>query len=195
VNARAPLITQAEYARRRGVAKSAVAKAVAEGRITLIDGKVNEQVANIQWEQNTRARADSARTSAPGSAGEGQGGAGGSDGAVVAEAGTSPAQPGASPSYNDFRTRREAADAERSEIELAKMRGRLVDRETVERAIFDAFRALRDAAFSAPQRAAPRVIGMADSRDIEIAFAAELRKAFEGWEVRMLQRLPARDDA
>ncbi len=75
MNARAPLISQSEYARRRGVAKSAVAKAVAEGRITLIDGKVNEQVANIQWEQNTRARADSGRASA--SQGVGEGGAAG----------------------------------------------------------------------------------------------------------------------
>ena len=40
MNGRVELITQAEYARRRGVAKSAVAKAVAEGRITLINGKV-----------------------------------------------------------------------------------------------------------------------------------------------------------
>ena len=37
MNGRVELITQAEYARRRGVAKSAVAKAVAEKRITLID--------------------------------------------------------------------------------------------------------------------------------------------------------------
>lgn len=55
------LITQAEYARRRGVAKSAVAKAVAERRITLIEGRIDPSVADIQWERNTRARADSGR--------------------------------------------------------------------------------------------------------------------------------------
>ncbi|WP_289241706.1 hypothetical protein [Delftia sp.] len=53
------LVTQAEYARRRGVAKSAVAKAVKEQRIALIDGKIDPAVADIQWQQNTRARADS----------------------------------------------------------------------------------------------------------------------------------------
>jgi hypothetical protein len=57
------LITQAEYARRRGVAKSAVAKAVAERRITLIEGRIDPSVADIQWERNTRARADSGRAS------------------------------------------------------------------------------------------------------------------------------------
>lgn len=55
------LITQAEYARRRGVAKSAVAKAVSENRISLINGKVDPSVADIQWERNTRARADGGR--------------------------------------------------------------------------------------------------------------------------------------
>ena len=53
------LVTQAEYARRRGVAKSAVNKAVTERRISLIDGKIDPAVADIQWERNTRARADS----------------------------------------------------------------------------------------------------------------------------------------
>lgn len=55
----AQLITQAEYARRRGVAKSAVAKAVSEKRITLIDGKIDPEFADFQWARNTRARADS----------------------------------------------------------------------------------------------------------------------------------------
>ena len=58
------LITQAEYARRRGVAKSAVAKAVKEGRIALIDGKIHAALADLQWAQNTRARADSGRAGA-----------------------------------------------------------------------------------------------------------------------------------
>ena len=64
MNGRVELITQAEYARRRGVAKSAVAKAVKEGRITLLGGKIDPAVADIQWQQNTRARADSGRAGA-----------------------------------------------------------------------------------------------------------------------------------
>ena len=56
------LVSQAEYARMRGVAKSAVHKAVTERRISLIDGKIDPAVADIQWERNTRARADSGQT-------------------------------------------------------------------------------------------------------------------------------------
>lgn len=70
MNTRVELIRRAEYAPRRGVAESAVAKAVSEGRMSLIDGEVDPQVSNIQWERNTRARAGSGRSaghvSAPG---------------------------------------------------------------------------------------------------------------------------------
>lgn len=191
MNARAPLITQSEYARRRGVAKSAVARAVKEGRIVLIDGKVNEQVANAMWDQNTRARADSGRAGGSNAGGDGGTPVPGAQAPGGDAAGSAPAAPG----YSDFRTRREAADAEKAEIELNRLRGRLVDRDTVERAVFDGFRQLRDAIFNVPQRAAPRVVGIADARDVEVAMAEELRKAFDGWEARMLERLPAKDAA
>jgi phage terminase Nu1 subunit (DNA packaging protein) len=49
-----PLITQAEYARQRGVSRAAVTDAVKSGRICLIDGKIDPEVANIQWLKNTR---------------------------------------------------------------------------------------------------------------------------------------------
>lgn len=188
MNDRVQLISQAEYARRRGVAKSAVAKAVAEGRISLIDGKVDPAVADIQWARNTRARADSGRAVAAAGQGEGQAPASVADAPVAPETGAAaPAQQGA---YADARARRETADAETAEINLAKLRGQLVARDRAERGAFDAFRALRDAIMAAPQRAAPKVIGMTDARDIEGAMTTELRKAFEGWEAKLLEWLP-----
>src|SRR3989344_8607738 len=56
------LLSKAAYARRRGCDEKAVRKAIAEGRISLIDGKIDPEVADIQWAKNTRARADSKRT-------------------------------------------------------------------------------------------------------------------------------------
>lgn len=50
------LITPTEYARRRGCHHTAVLKAIKSGRIMLIDGKIDPEVANIQWEKNTRPR-------------------------------------------------------------------------------------------------------------------------------------------
>ena len=195
MNGRVSLISQAEYARRRGVAKSAVAKAVAEGRISLIDGKVDPTVADIQWEQNTRARADSRRgaSSAP------TVGVQAPLAAPVAPEGqetraTVPA-PAPEAGYTDFRTRREKAEAERAEMETAKMAGRLIERDSTERAIFDAFRQLRDAVMASGQRAAPRLVGLADAREIERVIDDEHRKAFQGWEARMLERLPQGEGA
>lgn len=54
------LVSQAEYARRRGVSPGAVKKAVDTGRITIVerDGKpmLDPEVADIQWEKNTNAK-------------------------------------------------------------------------------------------------------------------------------------------
>jgi hypothetical protein len=52
------LISPSEYARRRGVHHTAVHKAIKSGRILLIDGKIDPEVADIQWEKNTRPRVD-----------------------------------------------------------------------------------------------------------------------------------------
>lgn len=189
MNGRVELISQAEYARRRGVAKSAVAKAVSEKRITLINGKVDPAVADIQWAQNTRARADSGRTGAQTGASQGQ--------TTLAEE-TAPEGRDTPPTategddYQSLRTRRERAAVEAAERDNAKEAGRLVEREPVERATFEAFRALRDAVMSIPPRAAAKVVGMADTRDIERAFTEELRAAFEAAQKRLLERLPVK---
>ncbi len=189
MNSRVNLITQSAYARLRGVAKSAVARAVTEGRISLIDGKIDPAVADIQWARNTRARADSGRSGATLAAGT----AATSDALQGPE--SQPQEPAAgAPSYSDYRTRTEKATAEKAERENARAAGRLVERERVERAAFDAFRELRDRVFSTPQRSAPRVVGMIDVREIESLITAELHKAFEGWEARMVERLPKKDD-
>lgn len=195
MNKRVALISQSEYARRRGVAKSAVSKAVAEGRISLIDGKIDEDVANIQWAKNSRARADSGGAAAINTTQQGVGQ--GVDEKALAGPESRPAvgPAGGETGYHDFRTRRESADAEMAEMTAAKMAGRLVESERTERSIFDSFRALRDSAFSVPARSAPKLLGMAEIRDIEHVISEELRKAFEGWEARMLERLEQKDGA
>ena len=190
MNGRVELITQAEYARRRGVAKSAVAKAVKEGRITLIDGKIDPAVADIQWAQNTRARADAGRPASEQAERVGD--------APQAANNASQAPDSASTAKDDYqalRVRREMAAVEREERENAKEAGLLVSRTAARTGVFDAFRALRDEILSAPQRAAPGVVGLGDTRDIERVFTEELRKAFENAEKRMRGFLPSELEA
>jgi len=157
-------ITPTEYARRRGCDEKAVRKAMAEGRITpfMVNGRkmLDPKVADIQWSANTRARADSAPTAQSANTrqrGEGQ---------------------RASDDYNAARTRRELAEAERSEIELAKARGQLVETDRVVVAVFTAFRQLRDGGMVVGRKLASRLATMSDARDIQHAIDEEMRELF-----------------
>lgn len=183
------LLSKAAYARHRGCDEKAVRKAITEGRISTIDGKIDPDVADIQWAKNTRARADSTRTvaSAGIEAGEGvptdKNAASGPDSA-----------PGA-PGYNDFRAIREKAEAEMAQRANLKDAGLLVERVRTERGVFDVVRAFRDAVMAIGQRAAPKCIGLADARDVEHVITDETRKALEGFEARLLALLPPKETA
>ncbi|CAN7168390.1 hypothetical protein LJR118_000280 [Acidovorax sp. LjRoot118] len=186
------LLSKAAYARHRGCDEKAVRKAISEGRISTIDGKIDPEVADIQWAKNTRARADSKRSGAANSDGEGVGRVQGeiaTGGPAGPDAGT------ASPGYTDYRTIREKADAEMAQRANLKDAGLLVERTRVERGTFDVVRAFRDAVMTIAQRAAPRCIGLGDARDIEHVIAEETRKALQGFEERLQGMLPPKDAA
>ena len=181
-------MTKSEYARHRGCDEKAVRKAINESRITALpqpNGRemIDPDVADIQWARNTRARGDSGRAGAV-SVAEGVDPASTTENAATAPIAT------AKDEYNVLRTERERLALDRERRENDEEKGRLVDRADVERSTFDAFRALRDAVMSAPQRAAAKVVGMGDARDIERVFMSELRGAFEIAESRLLERLP-----
>lgn len=174
---KAELITQAEYARRRKVTRAAVAQAVKNGRITVFDGGLLDPVvADVQWSKNTRARVDGGRAAAgvdldPNTAPEASGG------------------PDADPAprgYVDYRAMREKAEAEMAQRANLKDAGVLVEVEAVKRGVFDVVRAARDTLMSVGQRAAPRCIGLADSRAIEHVVTEETRRALEEFEARLM---------
>lgn len=189
MNGRVELITQAEYARRRGVAKSAVAKAVKEGRITLIEGKVDPAVADIQWARNTRARADSRPASADLVAGKG----------VVAVAGRSSLVGpsvgfggGFDESYHAARARREAAEAQIAELELARALEKVIEVGPAMAAVFTAFRSLRDAGMVLGRKLASQLAPMADAREIQHAIDAAQREIFDTFARKTLPGLLAK---
>jgi len=188
------LLSVSDYARHRGCDEKAVRKAITENRITAItdaNGKrrIDPDVADIQWAKNTRARADSSRAvAAPAAVVNAAPGA-----VFMAPAETAApeqAQADGQPGYSDYRARTEKATAERAERDNMREAGKLAYTADVKRGIYDSFRALRDATMAVAQRAAPRCIGLGDARDIERVISDELRKAFEGWEERMLAMLP-----
>lgn len=133
------LVTPAEYARRRGVSSAAVKKAIDSGRISTIEGKIDPDVANIQWKRNTRPRADYHVGAVPAS--------------------SSPADTGDEDPHRsrmwEYREQRERAEAQLKQLELAQALGNLVEVAEVERIQFALARAVRDSLLSMPDRLAP----------------------------------------
>lgn len=144
------LLTQAEYARSRkdrglpGGSREAIRKAVAEGRISAFgpDKLLDKALADSQWERNTRARF-SPQAGAAGTTPDLLDGA--ADGGVGAAVAAIPTPAAPDTGYSSARARREMADAEKAEIETAKLRGAMVMREDVDRAGYEIARELRDA--------------------------------------------------
>ena len=172
------LLSKSAYARHRGCDEKAVRKAVLEGRISLIDGKIDPVVADIQWAQNTRARA-------PQALGADAGGTG-AQGTVERLADAAPrvadgasARPGADPGYAAFRARREEADAQISEMNAAKMRGTMLQRVDVDRAMFEIGREVRDRLTSCARRVASEVASVSSAEACETILDREHRIVLE----------------
>jgi hypothetical protein len=166
--------TPSEYARHRGNDEKAVRKAIAEGRITAmeINGRkmIDAAVADIQWAQNTRARADSRK-------------------ARKEAASTGPADDA---SYAALRTRREAAEAQMAELALAKELGNVIEREPAVSAVFTAFRALRDGGLVIGRKLAANVAAMNDAREVQAAIDTAQRELFDTFSRRTLPALLAK---
>lgn len=149
------LLTQAEYARSRkerglpGGSREAVRKAVDGGKISAFgsDKLLDKALADSQWARNTRARfSPQANASTPDLLN------GNDDASPVDSSPSNPPAAAVPPApqapdtgYSTARARREMADAEKAEIETAKLRGAMVMREDVDRAGYEIARELRDA--------------------------------------------------
>lgn len=179
--AAAQFLTVTQYAAWRGVSPQAVRKALATKRITgvLDAGKVriDPEVADIQWAKNTdpkqSERANAGKPAAPG----------GTVAAGIEAPG--PRRPGKDSgeepgnAYWDSRARREAAEAEKAEIELAKLRGSVADREGMHRAAMALGRMLRDSMLGIPPKVAPEYAGMTDPFEIERHLDVAIRRVLD----------------
>lgn len=180
------LLTQAEYARSRkdrglpGGSREAVRKAVDEKRISAFgpDKLVDRDLADSQWERNTRAR-QSPHVNASASAGLDLGpvasapapGASGSD--------RPPAAAPVDNGYTEARARRERAEAEEAEMRTAKIRGTMVLREDVDRAMFEIMREVRDRLTSCARRIASEVASVSSAEACESIIDREHRITLE----------------
>ena len=160
--AKVNLMSQAEYARHRGCSKVAVGKAVKAGRISLVNGKIDLAVADIQWERNSRARA-SAHTSAQ----------------LPLDAMPANVEPTKADDYMHNRNRREAAEAERAELSLAEDKGQLIRVDAVKAAVASVFSAARDALLQIPARLGPQLAAESDASKAQTMLHSEIHQALQ----------------
>lgn len=187
------LITKSAYARLRGCDEKAVRKAVNEGRISLIDGKIDPAVADIQWARNTRARVSQAAVPTDDLLGAGE-----ADVLQAAAAsGRAAAAPAAEPGYMAFRSRREEADAQIAEMNAAKMRGTMLMRQDVDRAMFEIGREIRDRLTACARRIASEVASVNTAEACESIVDREHRIVLELLVTSLREKIgtPAKDGA
>jgi hypothetical protein len=165
------LITPAEYARRRksrglpGGSAQGVHKAILAGRITPINGKIDPDVADIQWAKHTRKRVDYHADQS-------------TDDPPIPTVGKST---DAGATWADSKARTEAAVAALKELELARKTSELVGREGVEHAAYQHGRVLQKAIIDTfPARIAMEVVTIKDPWDAERFIRAQLRAEFAG---------------
>lgn len=149
------LISKSEYARRRGCTEAAVRRAVKDGRISLIDGKIDPVAADAQWARNSRVRAGSKPTTEarPVDQEDTEGG------------------------YWQSRARREAAEAEMAELKLAEQRGSLVRAADVRAVFSQRLAGLRNSLLQIPARLSPVMAAESDQARCFEALQAELHAA------------------
>jgi hypothetical protein len=177
--AKVNLITQKEYATRRGCSAVAVHKAVKAGRISLIDGLIDPDVADIQWAKNSRARIGSKPMPAE-QPGEESTRLDSGD-LLSPDPASQPERPDTPPpdDYTTWRGRREAADAELAELRLAEQRRDLISVAAVEGVWSAMLASAREHLLQVRARLAPVLAAESDVFKIEQMLEAEHRKALE----------------
>lgn len=151
------ILSQRAYARHRGVALSAVQKAIETGRIsTQPDGRIDSEQADVDWERNTTRHA-------PPIANRGQ------DEDDVSIFGAS--------QYTKARAVREHYQARLAKIEYEERTGKLVPKDEVQIAAFNKFRQFRDHMLNIPDRVAAVVAAETEAAKCYEVLATEVRRA------------------
>ena len=176
--ARTELMSQSAYAALRGVSKQAISKLVIAGKITLVNGKIDPSIADMQLSRELDpARAKTLR-GMPG--GQGGGGASatpappsapgdGSPTAIVVDINT----------YAGARAIREKAEAQRAVLEYERLRGAVVDVDGVHRAAHEVARQLRDSLLGASIRIGPGLVNLSDPAEIVRRLEVEMRQILD----------------
>jgi hypothetical protein len=137
------------------MALSAVQKAISSGRIsTLPDGRIDSDVADGEWEANTKARPPAVRRQADDE----------QDAFGAAQ-------------YSKARAVREHYQARLAKIEYEERVGSLISKDEVQVVAFNTHRVIRDAMLNIPDRVAAMLAAETDEAKCHEMLSIEIRKA------------------
>lgn len=159
------LMTQTEYAAHIGKTKQYVNKLVRQGKITLVDGKVDRDAADAAL----RAAADPARRLSAASPHQPAGDDDGYDDA--------PAPKRNGTSYHDARTANALIQAQLAKIELETKRGNLVEKEKVQREAYEHASMVRDRWRRRDDDIVDELVTLTDPREIKALLDRTRNKA------------------
>jgi len=169
-------LTQAQYARRRGVSREAVRKAIRDGRIRLdASGRINPVAADAAWLANTDPGRSPAPAAALGSApplelpADEAGATGGPSQITLPDGMT----------YHEARALREWNQARMVDLQRRRLEGELVEVKKVEDAAFRAARTARDLLMALPDQLDAELAAMTDPAEVRERLARELRQVAE----------------
>jgi phage terminase Nu1 subunit (DNA packaging protein) len=145
-------VTPTEYAAHRRVTRQAVHKAIREGRITLVRGRLDQRLADREWIENSVGD-------------EPQG-----------------TENGAGPEVATLRQGRalwQLYRARLARLEFEEKSGRLVDAEEARVVAFEYGRRVHDQLSAIPARVAPALVSARTRAECERIVAAEIRRVLE----------------
>jgi phage terminase Nu1 subunit (DNA packaging protein) len=168
------LVSPAEYARRRGVSRAAVSQAIKQGRISLLDGKIDPAVADIQWERNTRRAVGRGGHAATDQLAQRDGAAHSADAAPDRAAHSPSTPPKPAHDYESARAKREYHEAQLSELKALERLGQLVEAARVKLAMADIARVMLDGLERIPDRVSVQIHAGMTQAEIHAQLEREL---------------------
>lgn len=166
-----------DWAKGEGISRQAGHQAIARCEIPVQEGKVDRLIATTLYRARTRIRSNTRQGTGAVSATEAS--------AAGANAPATMPAPGAA----DHDLRRKKAEADIAELAALRKAEMLMEVEPATRAVFEAFRVLRDSTAAANRTAATMVLGLTDVREIEAVLDEAHRGAYTDFEARMKQRM------
>lgn len=164
------LVSQRAYAKMRGISQPAVSKAVTDGRIKLVNGKIDPDQADRDWDRNTDKAQQRGHWRGTATADR------------VAQATSSPPtgdDDAKIPDFNRSRSIKAAFDAQMARLEYQEKIGKLIPADEARLKRFNQARQARDLLLAIPDRIAPVLAGETDQFEVHRLLSEELRRVCE----------------